>query len=270
MDQASFRLQFPAETVEIDGLAWSVIDSRPAQADAPALLMLPGTLGTAEIFWNQIAALADQVRILAVTYPVSDDALWQVDGLAALCRARGIDRTSVVGSSLGGFLAQWLAARHPALVETLFIGNSLSDPAIANVTGHDLAALRALPAEAHRGFILASVESWPETTPAVTRLKAVLRDSGNRLLSSEALKARILTLRGADAVPPLGLPANRVVVIDCADDPLIPQAVQDDVLARYPGAEHRRLAFGGHYPYVVDPDTYTAILASYLLPGKGA
>ncbi|WP_370151840.1 alpha/beta fold hydrolase [Ferrovibrio sp.] len=265
MELVEFRSRYPARDVTADGLTWQAVEAPAASEGVPCLLMLPGTLGTAEIWWNQIAALAGSVRMLAVTYPVIDDAERLVDGLVALCRQRGIARTSVIGSSLGGFLSQLFAARHSDLTETLFIGNSLSDPDIANVTGMDIATLEALPAEEHRKFILASVDSWPEATPAVSAMKQVLYDSGRRLLTAEALKARVLTLRKARAIPKLAIPDSRVVVIDAEDDPLIPRAVQDDVVRRYPGGEHQRLPFGGHYPYVVDPEPYTAILRRRLL-----
>jgi len=260
-----FRKAFPRQSMSVAGLDWQVIDSAPGDIARPCLLMLPGTLGTAEIWWNQIAALADRVRFVAITYPITDDVAALADGAAGLCAALGIKQTSVIGSSLGGFVAQYIAARHPALVQTLFIGNSLSDPAIANVTGMEISVLESLPAEEHRKFILASVDSWPETSPAVSAMKQVLYESGRKLLSAEALKARVLTIRKAEPVPKLALPDSRVVIIDCADDPLIGRKVQDDVVRRYPGAEHQRLAFGGHYPYVVDPTPYTAILRRRLL-----
>lgn len=260
MPQTDFHARFPEKTVMANGLGWQTIDSGGAGPDSPCLLLLPGTLGTAEIWRNQIIALAREMRCVAVTYPVTDDIARLADGLAALCDQLHIARFSVVGSSLGGFVAQYLAARHPQRIEMLFIGNSLADPALANVTGMDIATLEALPAEQHRAFILASVESWPETSPAITALKAVLRDSGTRLLSAEALKARILAIRKATAVPKLALPDSRVIVIDCADDPLLPRAVQDDVVRRYPEAAHHRLPTGGHYPYLVEPAIYTGLL----------
>lgn len=265
MKQAEFRRHHRPKKLTIDGLVWQVIETKPKATNAPVLLMLPGTLGTAEIFWNQIAALGDRVRILSVTYPRIAEIERLADGLARLLDWAGVAKASVVGSSLGGFLGQWFAARHPDRVATLFIGNSLSDPGIVNPSGRPREALAGLPPTIHRDFILASVKSWPEPEPIFAELKAVLTESGTKLLTAQALKARVLAVQQASAVPKLALSPKQIVIIDCADDPLIPAAVQQDVLRRYPGSRHIRLKIGGHYPYVVRPDDYTRILAETLL-----
>jgi len=261
MTLEEFRKRFAPRVVRAGGLVWRVIESKPRKsAQAPRLLMLPGTLGTAEIFWNQIAALAGKAHVVSVTYPQIGEIERLADGLAALCDRLGLDRASVVGSSLGGYLAQIFAARHPDRVETLFIGNSLSDPSGPHPSGMSAAQLRRRPGAFHRDMILRSVRSWPEPTPAYAALRELLLYSGTRLLSARALKARVLAVRCGPAVPKLALPDRRIVIIDCADDPLIPKATQDDVRRRYPGARKVRMRRGGHYPYVLQPDAYLAEL----------
>jgi pimeloyl-ACP methyl ester carboxylesterase len=174
----------------------------------------------------------------------------------------GLARASIVGSSLGGFLAQHFAARHPDRVERLILGNTLFDPGLTRrVVGRQpIDRLRAAPASAHRAMILASVRSWPESDPAVKTLKTILIDSGTRLLSARALKARVLAVQASPKVPRLAIPGARITVIDCEDDPLLSRRVQDDVVRRYPGASHARLRVGGHYPYIVRPDEYCTAL----------
>lgn len=259
----AFRRRYPVTSLKVDGLTWGLIESRPKGA-APALLMLPGTLGTAEIFWNQIAALDGRVHLVSVTYPIIGDVVRLADELAALCDRLGIDRASVVGSSLGGYLAQTFAARHPRRVDQLIIGNSLSDPTRINPSKLPLAAIRTLPGAVHRNVILKSVRSWPEPEPIFAELKEILIESGTRQLSARALKARVLAVQTGQPVPKLEVPDSRVVVVDCADDPLIPPDIRDDVCRRYPGAEHLRLPVGGHYPYITRADDYTRLLARRL------
>lgn len=255
----AFRRRYPATTLKVNGLTWGLIESRPKGA-VPVQLMLPGTLGTAEIFWNQIAALAGRAQLVSVTYPIITDVTRLADELAALCDRLGIERASAVGSSLGGYLAQMFAARHPARVDQLVIGNSLSDPTRINPSKLPLAAIKTLPGTVHRSVILKSVRSWPEPEPVFTELKELLIESGTRQLSAKALKARVLAVQTGPAVPRLEIPDSRIAVVDCADDPLIPPEIRDDVVRRYPGAEHLRLPVGGHYPYITRPDDYTRLL----------
>lgn len=256
----------PERVVKVDGLAWRVVETRAEKRDAPVLLMLPGTLGTAAIFSDLMQALGPRVRMVSVTYPMIEDIERLADSLAALLRKLDISRASVVGSSLGGFLAQHFAARHPERVDRLILGNTLHDPALTRrlVGRQAVDDLRAQPPRMHRDMVVNSVKGWPEHDPATRKLKTLLIDSGTRLLSARAMKARVLAVQAAPAVPPISIPDQRITIIDCEDDPLLPRPVQDSVVQRYPGARHVRLDSGGHYPYVMRTRDYAAALEQAL------
>ena len=51
-----------------------------------------------------------------------------------------------------------------------------------------------------------------------------------------------------------------VPVLDCDDDPLIPPQVRERLRRQYPGARHVSLPTGGHYPHVLNPQMYEALL----------
>lgn len=259
-------MKLPQERpLRVSGLSWKLIDTRGTK-NRPVLLMLPGTLGTAAIFSDAMLALGDKVRMVSVTYPQIEDIHRLADSLAGLMDALGIKRASIVGSSLGGFLAQHFAARHPQRVDKLILGNTLCDPALTRrvVARQAVEALRAQPPRMHRDMVVNSVKAWPETDPRTARLKAILIDSGTRLLSARAMKARVMAVQAAPAVPSLDIAGERITIIDCEDDPLLPRAVQDDVVRRYPGARHVRLDSGGHYPYIVRTADYVAALKQAL------
>lgn len=266
MKLEAFRRRHRPRAVRAGGQTWRVIETKAARG-APVLVMLPGTLGTAEIFWNQIAALAKRARIVSVTYPAVADILTLADGLAALLDKLGIEKASLIGSSMGGYLAQWFAARHAGRVDTLFIGNSLTDPSKVNPAKLPAAALRRAPAAMHRAIVLGSLDGWPEPEPVFRHLKDILRHSGRRLMTESALKARVLATATGEKVPPLDLPQTRTVIIECADDPLIPRAAQKAMRRKYPRAKLYRLPRGGHYPYITRADGYTKIIARHLPRG---
>ncbi len=266
MTLEEFRRRHRPRAVRAGGQTWRLIETKAARG-APVLVMLPGTLGTAEIFWNQIAALRGRVRIVSVTYPAVDDILKLADGLAALLDKLGIAKASMVGSSMGGYLGQWFAARHPERVETLYIGNSLTDPLRVNPAKMPAAALKRAPAAMHRAIVLGSLDGWPEPEPVFRQLKEILRHSGRRLMTEDSLKARVLATATGKDVPPPVLPQSRTVIIECADDPLIPRAAQKAMRRKYPRAKLYRLPRGGHYPYITRAADYTKIIARHLPRG---
>ena len=259
-------MQLPQErAIKVGGLLWHVIDTQGTE-NKLVLMMLPGTLGTASIFTDAIQALGAQVRMVSVTYPMIDDIERLADGLAGLMKKLGIARASVVGSSLGGFLAQHFAGRHPERVDRLILGNTLCDPDLTRrlVGRTPVQVLRDTPPKLHRDMVVNSVKTWPETDPATKKLKALLIDSGTRLLSARAMKARVLAVQAAPAVPRLDMAPERITIIDCEDDPLLPRVVQDSVVKQYPGAQLVRLSSGGHYPYIVRAADYNATLKQAL------
>ena len=105
-----FTNYHPEERIVISGREWGYVK---AGDHGPALLLIPGTLGRGEIFWQQIEALQDRARIVAVTYPKSGGVPEWASDLAELCGRLAFDRFTVLGSSLGGYLAQYLAAAYP-------------------------------------------------------------------------------------------------------------------------------------------------------------
>ena len=90
--------------------------------------MLPGSVGTCEMFFEQIAALAPAIRLIAVSYPAEPDPFHLADGLARLMDQIGLRTASILGSSFGGYWAQFVALRHAARVDHLFLGNIFVSP----------------------------------------------------------------------------------------------------------------------------------------------
>lgn len=90
--------------------------------------MLPGSVGTCEMFFKQIASLSSTFRIISVSYPAEPDPVKLADGLAVLMDGLALKTASILGSSFGGYWAQFLALRHPERVDRLLLGNIFIAP----------------------------------------------------------------------------------------------------------------------------------------------
>jgi maspardin len=267
-DLKRFRKQHPEQPVVLQGARWGVIDSAPTARPnrQPALLLLPGTMGTGEIFWQELRALGRSVRMIAVTYPAVADVERYADGAVQILRQKGIRTASVLGSSLGGYTAQLVALRHPAVVERLFIGNSLCNPHASWRPKHPpVEELEATPAREIWADRVARVANWPESDAGLALAKQVIGMQGREMITPRHLKARVLALLKASDVPPLPLARDRIVVIECDDDPVMPPPVRKEVRDRYRGATVHALPSGGHFPYISRATRYTAILRQHLL-----
>jgi maspardin len=257
VDLQAFRQRYREQTIVAGGAAWPYVETTGA---GPALILLPGAQGTGEMFFKQLAALGGRLRMLALWYPAEPDAAKLADGLASFMDAKGLTRASVLGSSFGGYVAQVFALRHPQRVETLFLANTFADPTPAQAKGRKPDELAALPAEQVKSEVLARGLASPHA-----ELKAVLQDQVGVRQPAENLKARIMGVAIAKPLPPLPVPDQRIVLIECADDPVIGEPMRSALRARHPGAESHALPMGGHYPGVLNGDAYTAIIRNRLL-----
>jgi pimeloyl-ACP methyl ester carboxylesterase len=246
-------------TAEIAGRVWPFIDTG---GGGPVLVLLPGSVGTCEIFFKQIAALGEAFRIVAVSYPAEPDPAHLADGLAGLLDWLRIEQASVLGSSFGGYWAQYVALRHSARVETLFLGNIFVSPEqLFTEPLFDPVWVRNTPAPLIQQAWLQRVEQAPDS-----ELKRLQLDMLSGRQDADNLKARFLGVVSAQLCPRLPLTPSQIVVIDCADDPIIPPASRYAVRDRYPRATHCTLSSGGHYPHILNGEAYNAVIRQHLRP----
>lgn len=257
----AFAARHPEDRFVRDGRDWGVIDTG---GSGPVLLLIPGTLGRADIFFRQIEALAPRLRLIAVSHPAGGALAAWAEDLAALLAERGVGRAAVLGSSLGGYLAQMLAATHPELVVHLFAANTL--PTVRGLEGRApySADIWAAPIAELRAGFGRGLTAWAATHPEQADIVALLMaEVGGRIPEPE-LRARLDVLKRAPELPDCPLPPERVTVIDAADDPLIPPEWRRAVRARLnPGATFGFVT-GGHFPYLARPDLYTGLIAARL------
>ena len=248
-----FTARNPEQRAFLNGRDWGYWDV----GAGPVLLLIPGTLGRGDVFWQQIEALSDRLRIIAVSYPDSGGIVdWSAD-LHSLLTQLGVDQLSLLGSSLGGYLAQYFAAQYPDQVTKLFAANTLHSvigrdqqlPYSMDLAHTDIANIRA-------GF-KAGLGAWADAHADQTDLvELLLGEANGRILEGE-LRARLSALKFG---PELPKNTNDAVTIEGKDDPLIGEDMRDAVRARLNPSVSYRFLWGGHFPYVVRPKEYIALI----------
>ena len=264
MELSAFREAYTEATAEIDGREWRWIETAPDDADAPALVLLPGAFGAAELFWNQLVALGSRIRMVSVTYPAAPTTDLLAAGVMALADRLGLGRFHLLGTSRGGYIAQLVARGHGDRLGTLFVANSLVRSEHLGSLPTKAQAEAATGAEL-RARIVAGIEAAPETEPAHTLLKATLLDHGARCLSDDMIKTRLVIVADLDEPAPPALDPGHIVLMESDDDRVITPEGRAYMRARYPGSPVHVLQGGGHFPYVTRADQYNAIIAKHLL-----
>lgn len=265
----AFAARHPEERVTLNGREWGVIE---VGSDGPVLLLIPGTLGRGDIFWQQIDALKDRARIVAVTYPAQGGVAEWAEDLALLMDQRGIDKATCLGSSLGGFLVQYLAAVHPEKVERLLPANTLVSTERSRSRPPYTSDLDTAPIDELRAGFAMGLGAWREAHPDQADLvELLLAEVGGRIPEIE-LRSRLNGLKKAPPLPALAFPKDRIATIEGDDDPLISREMREEARALLQPGTSYRFNWGGHFPYVVRPALYVSLLETELglpLTGEG-
>ncbi len=259
--------------ITVQDLNVHVLVEGPPGAEAVLLLH---SLGTNLHVWDEQArALARQYRVirpdmrghgLTGTTPgpytigaLARDALGVLDAL-------GIARAHVAGISIGGMIAQSLAAQAPERVRRLMlVDTALAIPPASNWT--DRAAL--VRAQGMEPLVEPVVARWVTApsleSPAAHGLRAMLRrtDPEGYAGAAEAIAAADLTGGAA------GIKAPTLVLVGDGDaaTPISSAEALRDAIA---GAEMEVLPDAAHIPTVERPEAVTAALLRFLSPDAAA
>ena len=257
----AFAAAHPEERLDVNGREWGVIR---IEGDGQELILMPGTLGRADIFWQQIAALHGRAGILALSYPATGGIADWADDIAALMDRFGMSSATVLGSSLGGYVAQFFAATMPGRTDGLIAANTLSSVAGLDRIppySHDLANT---PIEALRAGFIDGITAWAGDNPERKALETFLVNEVQRRIGEGEMRTRLSALKTGPALPPQSVDRSRIFVVEAEDDQLIRKPVRDAVRTHLDPARTFRFAHGGHFPYILRPDVYTAMVAACL------
>ena len=257
----SFATIHPEQRIQLNSREWGLVH---VEGTGPTLLILPGTLGRGDIFWQQIEALEGRANILALSYPDSGTIADWSDDVSILLDQQSIAKTSVLGSSLGGFLAQYFAASFPDKIEHLIAANTLSSvygldqfpPYSLDLENVSIDKLRA-------GFIMAMQATVHEHPKRADLVDLLLKEISGRISEAE-IRARLSVMKFGPQLPDVSLSSENITTIESQDDPLIPAPMRESVRARLQPATSYNFLVGSHFPYVIKPEQYTALIEKCL------
>ncbi|MCU0968954.1 MAG: alpha/beta hydrolase [Rubrivivax sp.] len=198
-----------------------------------------------------------------------------VDAVRAVARRLGADRTVLVGHSMGGMVAQELAARHPDEVQGLVLVCTSS--AFGRTDGDWQArfvAERLAPLDAGIGMAGLARQIVPELLAPQAAPEA--RQAALDAMSSipePTYRAALTAIAGFDRREALGCIGVPTLLVAGEFDRTAPPDVMSRMAARVAGAEFVQLAGAGHLAPLERPAAFHDALLDFLsrrLPGPAA
>lgn len=257
----AFRSRHPTRQMVVDGKSWEYLVAGNPRGEA--VLFLHGMSGAADIWWQQILALEETHRVIAVTYPAVDTLEGLEKSVLEILDREGVRQTNVVGTSLGGYLAQFLAARHPERVLRLVLGNTFPPNDILAEQNRTIGALLPfLPDWLVLRFMRQSVERsvYPASGYDAFTRAYLLEMNYGRVHKADVL-ARYRCVIQKFPTPDLPMP---VLIFESDNDPLLDEAVRAMLKDAYPVAEVYTFHAAGHFPYLNHATDYNRVLITFL------
>lgn len=258
----AFRAAHPPQHVEVDGMTW---EYAAYGQGAETILFLHGMTGAYDIWWQQMDALQDEYRVISVTYPAVNSLEGLSNGVLTILDAEGVERANVVGTSLGGYLTQYLVANHPDRVLRAVFSNTFPPNELIVEKNKTIgAALPFLPEwlviQVLRGSFAESV--YPASGNDELTL-AFLMEIGHGRMSKDQVLGRyrcVIDPFTASDPAALGIP---VMIIEADNDPLVELTLREQLKQIYPTAVVHTLSGVGHFPYLKLAEEYTSFLHEF-------
>lgn len=257
-----FRSQHLPKHLQVNGKDWEYVSFGGGER---AILFLHGMTGAYDIWWQQMVPLSEHYRVISLTYPPAETLEELGKGVWAVLDAEGVQNVYVVGTSLGGYLVQYLMVDHPERIKKAVFSNTFPPNDVLRKKNEPL--IRILPFLPNWVIMNVFRKNFVETIyPSADHSELVLAYMLEQV-SGRMSKAQVVARTRAVIEPfeppdpqALGIP---VMIIEADNDPLVETALREQLKATYPTAEVHTLHAVGHFPYINEPDTYTELLRSF-------
>jgi pimeloyl-ACP methyl ester carboxylesterase len=199
-------------------------------------------------------------------YTVADMA----DDAAAAMRALGVQRTHVIGISLGGFVALELALRHPELVDKLVLVSTSAGGSTHVQPGPEIIAMLTARTEqnieigelARRIYSMIMAPGFAESHPE--EIDIVAEIARYRHLHAAAYYRQLQATLTHDVAQQLDRIQASTLVIHGDVDPLVPPGNGDYLAQHIKGAKHIVYRNVGHVPIFEFPEQFNRDVLAFL------
>jgi maspardin len=257
----TFRQMHPARTLNVGGVEWEYL---VLGENYETILFLHGMTGAYDIWWQQMEVLQDDYRVISVTYPAVNSLEEMEQGVMAILEAEEVDHFYMVGSSLGGYFAQYLVTHHPHTIWGAVFANTFPPNDIIAENNRTIGTLLPyLPEWLVLNVLSGSMREsvYPASDYSELVLAFGLEQTYGRMSKAQVLGRYRCVVEPFDApdMAVLGIP---VMIIEADNDPLVEKTLRKQLKETYPTAEVITLS-NGHFPYLSMPQEYTSYLETF-------
>ncbi len=189
------------------------------------------------------------------------------DDVSAVIRTLTDDAVDIVALSMGGYVAQALAARHPELVSSLALVDTRARGDTAEQRDGRDAAMQTLQREGRAAIARAMLTKLLAPRPEVDPLAQLLAARLTTMIEALPVETILADLRGlrdrpdrTESTKSVQIP---VLVVVGEHDAITPPAETEAWAAEIPGARHVIVPDAGHMPPMENPTEFVRVLGEF-------
>ena len=242
----------------------------------PPLAILHGLFGSGRKWRSAAQALAGTRRVLAFDLRNHGASPWaegmayddMVEDLRVSLAARGLDRTALLGHSMGGKVAMVTALRHPAEVDRLVVVDIAPVPNPPSLQGY-VRAMRALDLRGmtRRSEIDARLAgAVPDAAERAFLLQNLVAGGGEPRwrLNLDAIERDFFRICGFPELPAGAVYEGPTLFISGARSNYIQPENEPEIRRLFPQAKIERIEGAGHWVHVEQPGAFLQIAGAFL------
>ena len=265
-DKASISLKkfqsMPTNEIEVDGIRWKYYTGGNGNK---TILFLHGMGGAYNLWWQQITEFENDYKVISYTLPKEINSLKKAsEGLLKILEKEGVDQFYIVGTSMGGYIAQYLVKIIPNKIEKVVFGNTFPpNDLLARQNKKQSSIIPLLPEIVFSK--LGEKKLNEELIPAAKNSK-LLKDFLSSLPSDKKqFKNRYEVVVDKFTATPEENSIKRIpkLIIESDNDPLIPLVLRTEIKQLYPDAKVYTFHNEGHFPYINAAEEYNKVLREF-------
>ncbi|MGA2355721.1 MAG: alpha/beta hydrolase [Terriglobales bacterium] len=269
-----FRSSRSLSNITVSGKSWEYYGSGHSQR---TLVLLPGGLGIAEAWFDCILDWENDYRVIALSYPRVGSVLEIVAAIKAVLEREGVTQVALLGTSLGGYVAQVLVREHPALLTHVILGDTG-----AATPDYRRKLERIYPVSKlftnQYAFGLIKFAARKKIPPLLVLLNvedrkfwnAYMRDIIDNQYSSDNMRTQFeVALDFARNYSSAGVATSasekiKILIIEADDDHAIPRDRKQKLKSLFPRAQIKTFPRGGHLLPITQHDEYVKSVRDFL------
>ncbi len=256
-------LQKPLKKVSVKGIEWTYYVGGNGNK---TLLFIHGMGGEWHLWWQQIDYFQKDYKIISYTLPPEIKSLEETaEGIYAILEKEKIKKFIPVGTSMGGYIAQYLVYKTPERIQKVVFGNTFPPNTLIEEKNKSVSKIlpyvpEILIAEFGEKQLNEKLLPASENSEIVKAFLPSLSFSKQQFLN----RYKIVTDKFFPVPCQYKIKRIPKLIMEADNDPLIEEQLRKQLKKLYPDARVYTFHNKGHFPYLNAADEYNRVLETFL------